>query len=701
MALQKIIFRPGINREGTDYSNEGGWFNSNLVRFRKGLPEKIGGWVKTTTNTFKSTGRALHAWVSLAGTKFIGLGATWKYYILEGANFYDITPLRDTTSAGDVTFAGKANTLSSNITATDTTIPLTSSTGFPSTGTIQIGSETINYTAVSGNNLVGATRGAESTTAATHSSSDAVLCATLTVSDTSHGAVQNDFVTFSGAASLGVGGNITDAVLNQEYQVATVVNANSYTVKAKDTSDNTVFANSSDSGSGGSSVVGAYQINVGLDVYVPSTGWGIGTWGSGTFGSAGTLGLTNQLRLWSHDNFGEDLVINPRMGGVYYWDTSAKTLGTDRAVALSDLSGANLAPTKALQVLVSDIDRHVICFGADPLNDGGTARTGTIDPMFIAWSDQENITEWEPKSTNTAGSFRLSAGSAIVGATRARQETLIWTDTSLYAMSFVGQPFTFSVNLVNEGVGLVGPNAMINTPKGIFWMDKKGFYNYGGNIQQLQCSVDAYVFGDLNQTQNYQIFGFVNKAFDEVGWFYCSGESTVLDRYVVYNYEEGTWVIGNLTRTCWLDEGIFPDPKATYSSSDVGYLYNHETGNDADGSAMTDVFIESSDFDIDPAGDQFQFISKIIPDIKFTGSGSTGTGGQTAEIVLKKRNYPGEDLTTAVTGSCTSNTTKIDTRVRGRQAVLRIQSNDDDTSKTGMSFRVGAMRLDIKPDGMR
>ena len=634
MALQKIIFKPGINREGTDYSNEGGWFNSNLVRFRKGLPEKIGGWTKNTTNTFKSTGRALHAWVSLAGTKFIGLGATWKYYILEGANFYDITPIRVTTGANEISFAKVAN-------------------------------------------------------------GDA----TLTVTDTAHGAVQNDFVTYSGCVSLG--GNITANVLNQEYQIATIVNSNSYTIEAKDTNGDEVTAAAGDSGDGQGTIIGAYQINVGLDVYAPSTGWGVGTWGSGTFGSSSALDFSNQLRLWSHDNFGEDLVINPRMGGVYYWDTSAKTLGTDRAVALSDLSGANLAPTKALQVLVSDIDRHVICFGADPLNDGGTARTGTFDPMFIAWSDQENITEWEPKATNTAGSFRLSAGSAIVGATRARQETLIWTDTSLYSMSFVGQPFTFSVNLVNEGVGLVGPNAMINTPKGIFWMDKKGFYTYGGNIQQLQCSVDAYVFGDLNQTQNYQIFGFVNKAFDEVGWFYCSGESTVLDRYVVYNYEEGTWVIGNLTRTCWLDEGIYPDPKATYSSSDVGYLYDHETGNDADGSAMTDVFIESSDFDIDPAGDQFQFISKIIPDIKFTGSGSTGTGGQTAEIVLKKRNYPGEDLTTAVTGSCTSNTTKIDTRVRGRQAVLRIQSNDDNTSKTGMSFRVGAMRLDIKPDGMR
>ena len=626
MPLQKFLFKPGINKEGTAYSNEGGWFDSNLVRFRKGLPEKIGGWAKSVANSFLGTGRALHGWVALDGTKYLGVGTNLKYYILEGASFNDITPIRSTDE---------------NVTT---------------------------FSATNGS-------------------------AVITATDTAHGAVVNDFVTISNAVSLG--GNITAAVLNQEHQITAIPSANTYTFTASAT------ANASDSGNGGSATDAAYQLNTGINVYVPSTGFGAGTWAAGTWGSITSISFINQLRVWSHDNFGEDLVINPRMGGIYYWDTSAKTLGTDRAVALSDLSGANLAPTKALQVLVSDIDRHVICFGADPLNDGGTARTGTIDPMFIAWSDQENITEWEPKATNTAGSFRLSAGSAIVGAVRARQETLIWTDTSLYAMSFVGQPFTFSVNLVNEGVGLVGPNAMVNTPKGVFWMDKKGFYTYTGNIQQLQCSVDAYIFNDLNQTQNYQIFGFVNKAFDEVGWFYCSEDSTVLDRYVVYNYEEGTWVIGNLTRTCWLDEGIYPDPKATYSSSDVGYLYDHETGNDADGSAMTDVFIESSDFDIDPAGEQFQFISKIIPDIKFTGSGSTGTGGQTAEIVLKKRNYPGEDLTTAVTGSCTSNTTKIDTRVRGRQAVLRIQSNDDDTSKTGMSFRLGAMRLDIKPDGMR
>ena len=625
MPLQKYVFRPGINKEGTAYSNEGGWFNSNLVRFRKGLPEKIGGWQKASTNSFKSTGRALHAWVDLAGTKFLGLGTTWKYYVLEGSTYNDVTPIRATTTNGIVFAATNGST-------------------------------------------------------------------TITATDSNHGAIINDFVTISGAASLG--GLITAEVLNQEYQITSVPSVNTFTFTA------TATANGSDTGNGGSGADAAYQINVGLDVYVPSTGWGSDYWGSGTWGSVSALGANSQLRLWSHDNFGEDLLMCVRGAGVFYWDESG---GTDnRAVALSALTSANLTPTVALQIMVSDIDRHVICFGADPLNDSSTARTGAIDPMFIAWSDQENVEQWEPLATNTAGSFRLSAGSAIVGAIRARQETLIWTDTSLYSMTFVGQPFTFAINLVNEGVGLVGPNAMVNTPKGVFWMDKKGFYSYSGQIQELPCTVDDYVFSDLNQTQSYQIFGFVNKAFNEVGWFYCSGTNTVLDKYVTYNYEENVWMIGELSRTCWLDEGIFSDPKATSSSSDyVGYLYNQESGVDNDGVAMTDVFIESSDFDIDPGGEDYQFISKIIPDIKFTGNVATGATGQNVDIVVKRRNFPGEELTTAVTSSCTSVTTKIDTRVRGRQAVLRIQSNDTDTTAVGTSFRVGAMRMDYKPDGTR
>tara|TARA_R100001082_G_scaffold14865_2_gene7616 strand:- start:17518 stop:19404 length:1887 start_codon:yes stop_codon:yes gene_type:complete len=627
--LTKYIFRPGINREGTDYSNEGGWFNANLVRFRKGLPEKIGGWAKATLNTYQSTVRALHAWVDLSLTKYLGLGATWKYYVREGDNFYDITPIRLTTAAGDVTFS------------------------------------------------------------ATNGSS------TLTVTDTAHGAQQNDFVTFSGAATLG--GNITAAVLNQEYQIATVVNANSYTITAKDTSDATVTANASDSGNGGSSVVGAYQINVGLDVYVESTGWGVSTWGAGTWGSSTAITAANQLRLWSHDNFGEDLVINVRSGGVFYYDVSAATLGTTRAVALSDLAGANLAPTKALQVLVSDIDRHVICLGADPIS--GSSRSGTLDPLLVAWSDQENVTEWEPLPTNTAGSLRLSAGSQIIGALRARQETLIWTDTALYSMSFIGQPFTFGINLVNEGVGLISPNGAINTPKGVFWMDKKGFYTYNGSVQDIPCTVQNYVFSDLNESQVFQIFGFVNKEFDEVGWFYCSETSTVIDKYVVFNYEDGTWTIGELTRSAWIDEGIFNNPMATYTTSNVGYLYNHETGNDADGAAMDNVFIESSDFNL-ADGEDFQSIRRIIPDIKFTGDGGTG---QTVNVVVKTRNFPAESLSTATTATCTSSTSKIDTRIRARQAVLRVESDDDNTSgdNLGVGFRVGVTRMDVQPNGRR
>jgi len=318
---------------------------------------------------------------------------------------------------------------------------------------------------------------------------------------------------------------------------------------------------------------------------------------------------------------------------------------------------------------------------------------------LVAWSDQENVTEWEPLPTNTAGSLRLSAGSQIIGALRARQETLIWTDTALYSMSFIGQPFTFGVNLVNEGVGLISPKGAINTPKGVFWMDKKGFYTYNGSIQDIPCTVQNYVFSDLNENQAFQTFGFVNKEFDEVGWFYCSGTSTVIDKYVVFNYEDGTWTIGELTRSAWIDEGIFNNPMATYTTSNVGYLYNHETGNDDDGSPMDNVFIESSDFDL-ADGEDFQSIRRIIPDVKFTGSGGTE---QTINMVVKTRNFPAESLSTATTATCTSSTAKIDTRIRARQAVLRIESDDDNSegARLGVGFRVGVTRMDVQPNGRR
>ena len=624
MALQKFLFNPGINKEGTDYTAEGGWFDGNLMRFRKGFPEKIGGWEKYLPDSFEGTGRKLHGWVTLDGTKLLGLGTRFKLYAQSGDNYVDITPIRK-TSTNSITFA------------------------------------------------------------ATNGSS------VITATDSSHGANLNDFVTISGAVSLG--GVVTAAVLNQEYQITSVPTANTYTFTAKDTSGDTVVANSSDSGNGGSGVDGAYQINVGLDVFVDGTGWSINGWGSGTFGSTSALTANNQLRLWSLDNFGEDLISNVRAGGIFYWDY---TNVSNRPVALSDIAGANFAPTVGLQVLVSDIDRHVIVLGADPIEGG--SRSEEIDPMLVAFSDQGNPLQWEPLSTNTAGSLRCSAGSQIIGGLRARQETLIWTDVAMYSLQFVGPPLTFGLNLVNEGVSLIGPNAVVNTPNGIFWMDKKGFYSYGGAVAPLPCSVDFYVFSDINEQQSFQVFGFLNKQFDEVGWFYCSSSSDVIDRYVTYNYVDQTWSIGQLSRTAWLDEGIEPYPRATGTVSNSNFLYKHETGFDDDGSPMDNVFIESADFDLGE-GEDFQFIRRVIPDVKFTGTGTN----QTINMVLKARNYPGDTLTTDQTTPFTSTTTKIDTRARGRQAAIRFESDDDgnDGVREGLGFRIGATRLDLQPNGRR
>ena len=619
---------PGINREGTAFSAQGGWFDSNLVRFRKGFPEKIGGWEKEQTDTYLGTGRALHAWVSLGGTKYLSLGTTLKYYVKDGTNFYDITPIRATTSAGDVTFSA--------------------------------------------------------------SNGDA----TITVADTAHGASQNDFVTFSGAASLG--GNVTAAVLNQEYQIATIVNANSYTIEAKDTSGATVTANASDSGNGGSSTVGAYQISVGLDDYVSGSGYGAGAWGDGTFGSASALAFNNQLRIWTHDNFGEDLVMNPRAGGIFYWTENNGT--SVRAQSLTDL-GATLPPTLALQVIVSDVDRHVICLGADPLNDAGIARTGVIDPMFIAWSDQENINEWNPTLTNTAGSLRLSAGTQIVGALRSRQEILIWTDDALYSMQFIGPPYTFGVNLINQGVGMVAPKAAVNTPAGVYWMDRSGFYNYNGTVSRVPCSVHNYIFNDFNQNQSFKVFGYLNRQFNEVGWFYPSGSSTEIDRYVVFNYQENVWYYGQMTRFAWLDEGVQPFPRATGTDT-YNYVYKHETGNDADGTPMDNVYIESADFSLDGIGNAYTQIQNAIPDVRFLGNGGSD---QVVNFVLKTRNYPNESLTTKSTSQVTESTQKVDLRGRARQAVVRLESDDDASTEArlGVGWRLGDMRLNTRPDGRR
>jgi hypothetical protein len=704
MPLTKLQFRPGINRETTSYSNEGGWFDMDKVRFRFGYPEKIGGWEKTSATYFLGTCRALHPWVALSGERYLGVGTHLKYYINEGGGYNDITPIRVTTSAGDVTFSASANTLGANVAIGDTSITLTSASGFPESGRIKINSEIITYAAVSGNVLQGCLRGQSSTTEAAHTSGDAVLCTTLIVTDNDHGVLENDFVTYSGAVTLG--GNITAAVLNQEYKVVGKVNANSYLIEAREEASlnsittttgytpTYVFASTSDSGNGGSSVVGAYQINTGLDTTIVGTGWGAGTWSRGSWGSAASLAASGQtLRIWSHDNFGEDLLINVRDAGIYYWD---KTNGTStRAVAISDLAGANTAPTIAKKVLVSDRDRHVIAFGCDPQDN-----IGTQDPLLIRFSDQESITDWAATATNTAGDLRLGSGSEIITAVETRQQVLVFTDVSLHAMQFLGPPFTFGINTVSENITIASPLSAIAIEDQVYWMGAEEFYVYAGNVQRLPCSVRDYVFSDINTDQLEKVTASTNTAFSEVWWFYPSASSTECDKYVVYNYQQQIWYYGSLNRTVWLDRGVESFPIA--ASTDHA-LYFHERGFDdgstSPASAITS-FIESSQMSLGD-GDNFVFLRKLIPDLTFRDSTAAAPS---ATMTLQTRNYPGGQYlqTNSKTVSKTASvpveqwTNEVNMRLRGRSFAFKIETTD-----TGVGWRLGSPRVEVQPDGMR
>jgi hypothetical protein len=625
MPLTKLQFKPGVNQEVTSYSNEGGWRDCDKIRFRFGYPEKIGGWEKYTSNTYLGSARALHNWIALDGSNYLGVGTHLKYYIEEGQGLNDITPVRSTTAAGDVTFA--------------------------------------------------ATNGST----------------TITVSDTGHGAFENDFVTFSGAASLG--GVITATVLNKEYQVVRVVNANSYEI----TSD--VAANSSDTGNGGSSTVGTYQINVGLDTSVGGTGWGAGTYGRDGWGDAASSGLTttNQIRLWSHDNFGEDLIINARDANIYYWDKS-NNLST-AAVELSTLSGTRTSvPQIAKQVLVSDQDRHVIAFGCDGLNASSSANqgNGTQDPLLIRFSDQENPLIWYPAATNTAGDLTLGAGSTFMQAVETKREILVWTDTALNSMRFIGPPFTFGLQQLASNITIMSPNAAVATEDVVFWMGIDNFYVYAGQTQQLPCTVKDKVFLDFNFEQADKVISGVNSEFSEVFWFYPSASSSDNDKYVVYNYGEKVWYFGALTRTAWIDRGVRTYPIAAGST----YLYNHELGYDDDGSAMNS-FIESAAIDIGD-GDKFTYIQRVIPDLTFNGS--TNLSSPQATFTVKARNFPGASFDNTASGDAIRTasspvetfTNQLHLRARGRSFALRIES-----SALGAKWKLGSPRIDLRPDGRR
>jgi hypothetical protein len=641
MPLTKLQFRPGINRETTSYSNEGGWFDMDKTRFRFGYAEKIGGWVKKSINAFLGSCRALHPWVALDGTPFLGLGTHLKYYIEEGGAYRDITPIRKTTTDG-ITFA--------------------------------------------------ATNGS----------------ATITATDSGHGAIVDDFVTISEAVSLG--GNITADVLNQEYIILSVPDANTFTFEARvaDTSIDSittssglnptpVLANASDTGNGGSSADATYQVTIGLDTSLTGNGWNAGTWGRGTWNSASSLSVAGAtLRVWSHDNFGEDLLINVRDGGIFYWD---KTSGVGaRAVELSSLANSDLAPTIAKIILVSDTDRHVIAFGCDP-----ETAIGTQDPLLIRFSSQESLTEWRTLPTNTAGDLRIGSGSEIVSAIETRQQILVFTDKSLHAMQFIGPPFTFGINSISENITIAGPLAAIAVEDMVFWMGRQEFYVYSGAVSRLPCTVRDYIFNDFNDKQIEKVTASTNTAFSEIWWFYPSTDSDENDKYVIYNYQQKIWYYGNLARTAWLDRGIESLPIAAGTDH---HLYEHESGFD-DGSTVPvssiDAFIESSQFDMGD-GDNFTFISKLIPDLTFRNSTATSPK---ATFTLKTRNFPGgqylQSNAKAVTQSAAATSTVVEqftdqvhVRVRGRSFALRI-----DSAETGVAWRLGSPRIDIRPDGKR
>jgi len=760
MPLSRIKFRPGVNRESTSFADQQGWFDSDLIRFRKGYPEKIGGWIKVGSSSVAGTVRSLKVWVTLSALKLMGVGTTSKFYIEQGTSYNDITPIRSTATlganpittgdagsgvvtvtaaahgagAGDyVTFSGAttvdgltiaqlnkehvitevvssgsykldtggvassggtsgggsavianyqisvgsatltlngpgwgagyfggetltyslttlngaindsvtsviltsasnfeaaASTTGAAVAVVDESISVANSSGFPEKGTVKINSENVTYGTNVGNVLGDLTRGADGTTIAIHGSGDAVTFVGLIQ-------VDNELIQYTGKSS---------ETLN-----AGVVRGTRGTTAAAH-SDGALVKEAN----------GFY-------------GWG---------DAVEPFGIAANARLWSQDNWGEDLVINVRDGTVYYWDA---TLGlSSRAVALGALSGASGAPTISRQVLVSDTDRHVICIGAN------TIGTTVQDLMLIRWSDQENAVDWTPTATNTAGSLRLSSGSEITTAVETRQQILIWTDASLYSMRFVGPPFTFSITLLANNVSIISPNAVVSVGDRVYWMDTENFFMYGGQMQTIPCTVLRYVFDDINLEQRSQFFAGSNRMFNEVFWFYCSSDSDSIDRYAKFNYADNTWDIGSLSRTAWVDLGLHENPRAAGEYEDANFVYTHETGTTADGEAMA-PFIESSVFSIGD-GDQFSFISRIIPDLDLTSSDASTS----VNYIIKTRNYPGEDLSTSSTSPVTSTTQQSFVRSRARSAALRIESSASD-----IAWTLGDVRLDVRPDGRR
>jgi hypothetical protein len=638
MALKKLVLTPGLNRESSNYGNEGGWYDGDKIRFRSGNPEKIGGWVRLTNNTFLGLARAMWNWVDLAGTNYVGLGTELKYYIEKGGLYYDITPIR-TTLVAPATNNCFATLITSNV---------------------------------------------------------------VTVTIAAHGAIQNDFVTFSGAVAVG---GITAPTLNTEYQI-TYVNANTFTITVPTVATSTVAAG------GGVAISAAFQITTGLDVYSSGVGWGAGGWGRGGWGTGVVISVGLQLRLWSNDNYGQDLVIAPRGGAIYYWLDAGGV--TARAVTLASLAtsagydGAYV-PKTTNQIMASSIQRFVIAFGSNPYLFG--VPDSTFDPMLVRWSDQNNQYQWVPSITNQSGEFRLTHGSYIVTSQVTRQENLIWTDASLYSMQYLGPPYVFSFQVLMDNISIISPNAATTVNNVTYWMGIDKFYYYDGSVHTLPCTLWQYVFEDLNIDQSFQVFSGSNSGYNEVWWFYCSEATDVIGRYVIFNYLDQVWYSGTMARTAWLDSGIRQYPIA--ANYDHRLLYHEASVDDVSGLTPVPIaaYVQSSDFDIED-GQNFGFVWRILPDINFNGSDVNNPyvtmtvvprenagapyGSADAPLVTSSDNYALPYPPNSSVYIVQTFTGQVYTRLRGRQMSFRIESD-----ALGVAWQLGKPRIDLKSDGMR
>ena len=617
MPLTKLQIAPGIDKQNTEYGAEGKWVDGDNIRFRYGMPEKIGGWAKVTSDALVGATRATHTWSALNGVKYAMYGTNKKLYAYSEKSYADITPERGT---GSIT----------------------------------------QFVTVSGS-------------------------ATVTVTDADHGALIGDFVTISSVS--GAIGGLSQANLQNEFEILTA-DDDTYTIEAP--------ANASSSATGATATA-TYQINSGAAVSIFGYGWGAGTWGASTWdttrsGLTGASGVLLESAKWTIDNWGEDILAQKFDGGLYYWDTSS---GLSSNVAST--TNVSAGPTKSRYMLISGDDRHVICLGTETT----VGTDSTQDNMFIRWSAQETTNTWTPTATNTAGSKRLTDGNMIQTAVRSRGAVLVWTDTSLYQMQFIGPPFTFGFKQLGSKCGSIGLHSAIDISGTSFWMGTDSFFMFDGAVRKIPCSVQDYVFDDINQNSLQDIFCAANTDFNEVMWFYPTEGSLQIDRQVIFNYAENLWYVGSLARSSWADRDVYPNPYATeYDSTDTTdtistiygtkagrtFVYAHETGANAAGSAMT-AYVESGDMDI-ADGDQFMSMSRFIPDFK----DQVGN----VDVTIKTRPYPSGTQTSHGSFTVSTSTTKQDTRIRGRQLAVRVESDATDDN-----WRYGTIRLELRPDGTR